>query len=100
MSESAVTNDASNQPLHWPNITVDLKECYKVWRDDCKSTLLDAICNELRYAQDICCDLIASETISGDCYFAIADDLRKHYPCKTSDLAPSLATDNWQSCLP
>ncbi|KAG6435528.1 hypothetical protein SASPL_100402 [Salvia splendens] len=98
-AESAVINEASNQPINWPNVTVDLKECYKVWGDDCKSRLHDAICNGRDDHRNICCYAIVTETLSGDCYYSIADDLRKNYPCNTPALALSLAYDNWLSCV-
>ena len=98
MSESAVINDVSNQPIKLSNIIVDLKECYKVWGDDCKSKLYDAICNGREFHRDICCYPIATEKIKEDCYFSIADDLRTNYPCKTPELALPFAFDNWRSC--
>ena len=45
ISDSAVTNVASNQPIQRLDIAVDLKECYKIWREDCKSQQFNEICN-------------------------------------------------------
>ncbi|KAL1551569.1 hypothetical protein AAHA92_19393 [Salvia divinorum] len=82
------------------SVTVDVRECYKVWVDECKFGLLKEICTDPSdRPQSTCCGLIADKKISWDCYNAIIKDLINHYPCKNPGLAPSLAIDMFTDCM-
>ncbi|KAG6411169.1 hypothetical protein SASPL_129246 [Salvia splendens] len=69
------------------DIAVDLKECYKIWGETCKSQLLDEICNNEFHTPEVCCGVIVTKSISWECYNAIVDDL-----------AHSMASTNFLYC--
>ena len=79
-------------------MSVNLKECYKIWVDECKFGLLKEICNFTNdYPRGICCFLL-QDTAYWECYFAIADDLKNNYPCQYPDVASGRASSVFTHC--
>ncbi|KAG6414090.1 hypothetical protein SASPL_126808 [Salvia splendens] len=81
------------------SVKVDLKECYKIWDDDCKFGLLKEICNDISdHPQNVCCGFLRNNRMDLDCYFAIVDDLKNNYSCQHPDVATGRASDILTDC--
>ena len=81
--------------------TVDVKECYKNWPDDCKFGLLKGICGDISFdlPRGVCCSFIANKIISYDCYFGIVNDLKNNYPCPYPDQVFMVARSMYTNCI-
>ncbi|KAG6414092.1 hypothetical protein SASPL_126810 [Salvia splendens] len=88
-----------DQPTLEKKLKVDLKECYKIWDDDCKFGLLKEICNDISdHPQNVCCGFLRNNRMDLDCYFAIVDDLKNNYSCQHPDVATGRASDILTDC--